>query len=439
MANAARAVVAAVILSACSQGNGSPALPQGAPARPLARVTNTLIQHVVIIVQENRSVDNLFQFLPGANTASYGLNLKNKEVPLKPEGLAGQYDMLHSHRAWLSAYNKGGMNGWNDELCTGKCPGNAAYRYVPQAQVQPYYDMATAYTFGDEMFQSNQGPSFPAHQYLVSGTSTSYDHSPWRASEDTGDDQGGCDSIPGVRVEMIDAAGGEGHRRFPCFDRTSIFTLLDNAKVSWRYYEAVSGAGPWNAVDALKPLWKSKHEFSANVIAPNSSILTDIADGNLSSVVFVTPTSAESDHSGENKGTGPSWVASVVNAIGSSAYWNNTAVIVTWDDWGGWYDHVTPKIYNSYELGMRVPLIVISPYARVGYVSHVHYEFGSILKFVEKTFNLGSLGTTDRRAKDLSDCFDFTRHGRKFKKIEAEYSREYFLRQPISDQAPGDD
>ena len=393
----------------------------------------------MVIVQENRSVDNLFQFLPGANTQSYGLNLSGQEVPLQPIKLTAKYDIGHRHGDWLAAYNKGGMNGWTKETCTGKCPTNPAYGYVPQSDVQPYYQMAESYAFGDEMFQSSQGPSFPAHQYIVSGTSTNYDKSPWRVAEDTGNNNGGCDSPPGTTARMINAAGREGNPVFPCFDRTSIFTLLDGAGVSWHFYQTKTGPGPWNAVDALQPIWQNKHEYSSNVTTPPSAVLADIRNGNLASLVFVTPTAAESDHSGDNKGTGPSWVASIVNALGTSAYWNSAAVIVVWDDWGGWYDHVVPTIYNSYELGMRVPLIVISPYAKPAYVSHVHYEFGSILKFVEETFDLGSLGTTDVRANDLSDCFNLGMQARKFKRIPANYSASYFLHQPISHQAPDND
>jgi len=157
-------------------------------------------------------------------------------------------------------------------------------------------------------------------------------------------------------------------------------------------------------------------------------------------VSFVTPSGLESDHSGRNNGTGPSWVASIVNAIGTnSSYWNNTAIIVTWDYWGGGYDHVPPKIFNSYELGFRVPMIVISPYAKPNYVSHVHYEFGSILKFIEETFGLPSLNTTDKRATDLSDCFSFTTTPRAFKPIAAKYSAAYFERQPIDYESADDD
>jgi phospholipase C len=432
-------LAAALTAAGCGQLAATPGGVTSTAADTRAGKSTSLITHVVVVVQENRSVDNLFQLLPGADTQSYGLNLENQEVPLQPIKLAAKYDIGHAHADWVAAYNKGAMNGWSKEACTGKCPANPQYGYVPESDVAPYYQMAETYTFGDELFQTSEGPSFPAHQYIVSGTSTNYNNSPWRVAEDTGNNQGGCDSVPGTKARMINAAGHEGDPVFPCFDRISIFTLLDRAQVSWHFYQVDTGAGPWNAVDALKPIWKKKQEYSANVVTPPSQVLTDITGGKLASVVFVTPTAAESDHSGENKGTGPSWVASIVNAIGSSAYWDSSAVIVIWDDWGGWYDHITPTIYNSYELGMRVPMIVVSPYAKANYVSHVHYEFGSILKFIEETFDLGSLGTTDVRANDLSDCFNFGSPARRFKRIPAKYSASYFVHEPISHRPPDND
>ncbi len=399
-------------------------------------------QHVVIVIQENRTVDNLFQFLRGARTAREGLNWHGQVVPLQPVSLTAKYDMQHHHVDWTAAYNDGAMNGWNRENCNGQCPANPAYGYVPQSEVQPYYTMAERYAFADELFQTNQGPSLPAHQYLVSGTSTNVDGSFWRVAENAKGSfkhVGGCDSAPGTTALMIDTIGQEGNPVFPCFDRSSIFTLLDAAQISWRFYQAHGGAGSWNSVDALKPIWENKSEFSSAVVSPSSRLLTDIQKGHLAGVVFVTPTAAASDHASVTDGMGPSWVASIVNAVGTSAYWKNTAIIVVWDDWGGWYDHEKPATYNSYELGMRVPAIVISPYSRHRYVSHVHYEFGSLLKFVEQTFGLPSLRTTDVRSNNLSDCFDFTSPPRKFKKIPAPYSGSYFLHQPPGSGSPDDD
>ena len=427
------------MLSGCAQSAsvGSVPVATGA-AQSLVRsaAPSSKIQHVVIIVQENRSVDNLFQFLRGANTQSYGLNSQGQEVPLQRISLTAPYNIGHVHASWLAEYNNGAMNGFDLDTCRGTCPVNAAYGYVPKSEVAPYYTMAEAYTFADEMFQTNQGPSFPAHQYLISGTSTINNGSTDRAASNplTPDAKltGGCDSPAGSLVAVINTQGGEPEalRAFPCFKRKALMNELDRAGLSWRYYQATQGPGLWNAVDAIHSIWSNQTEYNADVIVPSSGVLTDIAEHRLADVVWVTPTKAASDHPKDNNGSGPSWVASVVNAIGQSQYWNTTAIFVTWDDWGGWYDHVTPQIFNSYELGFRVPLIVISPYARVHYVSHTPHEFGSILKFTEKIFGLGSLGTTDERSDDLFDCFDFNKQPMPFTPISAKYPPSYFFRLP---------
>ena len=168
---------------------------------------------------------------------------------------------------------------------------------------------------------------------------------------------------------------------------------------------------------------------------PQTRVLSDIAHGQLATVTWVIPNGQASDHAARNDGSGPSWVASVVNAIGSSSYWADTAIFITWDDWGGWYDHVAPQIINSYEYGFRVPLIVVSPYARPGYVSHSTHDFGSILKFIEEIYDLPSLGYADAPADDLSDCFDFKQTPLPFQTIAAPLSAEHFL----SDQRPPTD
>jgi phospholipase C len=396
-------------------------------------------------------VDDLFQFLPGANVQSFGPGMHggqqgshgNKKIALQSESLAAPYDLGHTHANWLTEYNKGQMNGFEQELCKGTCPKNAAYSYVPQSEVQPYYTLAETYAFADNMFETDQGPSFPSHQYLVSGTSTVSDGSPNRASGNpltpAGATTGGCDSPTGSTVAVMNPQGvtPPSLRTFPCFARQSLMNEMDAAGVSWKYYQAIPGAGLFNAPDAIQSIWSNKAEMAANVVTPPSQVLTDIANGQLADVVWVTPTQAASDHPKVNNGSGPSWVASVVNAIGNSQYWNNTAIFITWDDWGGFYDHVIPTIYNSFELSFRVPLIVVSPYAKPGYVSHVQHEFGSILKFTEETFGLPSLGTTDQRADDLSDCFNFTnQQPRHFKRIATKYPPSYFFHLPS--QEPDD-
>lgn len=200
------------------------------------------ISHVVIITQENRSVNNLFALLPGADTRSYGYNSLGQQVSLIPEPLTAPYDLGHKHRSWLTDYNSGGMNGWDQEAVACKvsnvCPPKnvAAYAYVPQAEVAPYYTMAETYALADDLFETNQGPSFPAHQYLVSGTSTIADRSTLRASENPltvqGKSTGGCDSPPGSLVTLIDDEGREDQSTYPCFDRRSLMEAPDSGRRS---------------------------------------------------------------------------------------------------------------------------------------------------------------------------------------------------------------
>ena len=439
-----RATLSALLfLVACNSGNQIPATSQPPATTTAARTSYrpqiSGIRHVVIVIQENRSVDNLFHFLAGANTVSHGQNSLGQFVRLQAVSLTANYDPDHNHADFVTEYANGKLNGWNRVGIKCKnaksCPSPsvAAYGYVPQSQVQPYYDLANQYTFGSAMFQSNQGPSFPAHQYLVSGTSTVFNGSALRAAENAftrnGLATGGCDSPNGTLVALIDDAGTENQSTFPCFNRTALTDLIDKAGLSWHYYQNTAGAGFWNGLDAIELLWEKKTEYNANVITPSSRFLTDIGNGYLANVTWITPSTAASDHSLRNNGSGPSWVASVVNAIGDSKYWSSTAIFVVWDDWGGWFDHVTPTRYNSYELSFRVPLLVISPHAKRGYISTVHHEFGSILKFTEEALNLGSLGTTDVRADDLSDCFQFNKGSHKFTRIRTRYGKQYFLHQ----------
>jgi phospholipase C len=403
---------------------------------------------VVIIFQENRTTNDLFNQFPGADTTQTGQNSQGQTVKLHPVKLTAPYDISHTHTAYLTEYANGQMNGF--DLVASHCktghtcrPANVrAYGYVPPSEVKPYYDMALQYTFGNQMFETNQGPSFPAHQYILSGTSTIADGSTLRASENAHTPRkkstGGCDSPAGSLVTLIDQYGNENQTTYPCFDRISLVQLIDSKSLSWHYYQDGVGPGLWHAPAAISAIYNS-NEFTTDVVSPPSQVLDDISAGQLANVVWITPTPKASDHAGETDGSGPSWVASVVNAIGESKYWNNTAILVTWDDWGGWYDPIAPAQYNSYELGFRVPLIVISPYAKLHYISTVQHEFGSILKFTEEVFGLGSLGTTDVRADDLSDCFNFSKAPSKFHHIAAPFSREYFRKQPISTETPDDD
>ena len=418
----------ALTQSGCAGGAGFGPSPN-VTATPTLPPTTTPIKHIVIIVQENRTPDNLFHGLRGADIANSGKDSQGHTRVLVPIALDASIVVTHSHQSFLFAYNGGKMNGFDLEQQT--CPNPpCAYSYVPPSQVGPYFQLAEQYTFGDRMFQTNQGPSFPAHQYLIAGTSEPSVGSPLLAAENPGSPTAGtvagCDAPSDTKVAMIDPTGNESTKMFPCFDHPTLIDLLDEKNISWRYY-APGSSSIWTGPNSIKHL-----RFGADwshVIIPETNVLDDIAANQLAAVSWVIPDAAASDHPGSTDGSGPSWVASVVNAIGQSGYWNNTAIFIVWDDWGGMYDHVPPpNIFNSYELGLRVPLIVVSPYSKPGYVSKVDHEFGSILRYIEEDYNLGSLGFSDARADDLSDCFNYLQTPNVFRVISAPLGPKYFLR-----------
>ena len=439
------------------------------------------IEHVVIIFQENRTPDNLFHdsvlMARGADIATTGMNSKGQTITLQPTTLVTDYDLSHAHEAFLKMYDNGKMDG-ADLIAQDCSPGatdcprpNIQFQYVQASDVQPYFKLAETYTFGDRMFQTNQGPSFDAHQYIIAGTSAPTETSKLLAAENPPNvygDNTGCSSPAADYVYMIDSTNmnpstNETQKMYPCFEHNTLIDLLDAQKVSWRYYSNAAACNPPNAPcptgiwvgpnaiqhlcvpDATPPNGTActGSEWLSNVV-PDTQVLTDISSGQLPSVSWVIPDGKESDHALLDTGGGPSWVASIVNAIGNSPYWNNTAIIITWDDWGGWYDHVAPSVRNSYEYGFRVPLIVVSPYAKAAYISHQAHDFGSILKFVENVFGLPSIDTqaggyADSRADDLSDCFDFNQSPLTFTTIPSKYDANYFLNDKRPPVDPDDD
>jgi phospholipase C len=433
-------LIAAVVILSCSLGTAV------LHAQTLPRDHNR-IDNVVVIFQENRTPDNLFHGLPGADIANTGVNSKGDQITLQPVPLANNFDLGHGHVSFVNMYDNGNMDGADkvsvncNKGAKGCPPANPQFMYVNPSDVDPYFQMAEQYTFGDRMFQTNQGPSFPAHQFIISGTSAPTSDSDLFAAENPGgvlnaNNKTGCTAPSNETVRVIDRNGSEAQKIYPCFEHLTLMDLLDFRGISWRYY-APSAGSIWTGPNAIQHL-RFGQDWD-NVILNPPQILTDISDGRLANVTWVMPSGRSSDHPGSNDGSGPSWVASIVNAVGNSQYWDNTVIIITWDDWGGWYDHVAPRVINSYEYGLRVPLIVVSPFAKQGYVSHDTYDFGSILKFIEEVYRLGSLGYADRFAEnDLSDCLDFHRHNR-FQKIKAPLGAKYFLNDKRAPTDPDDD
>jgi len=417
-----------------------------APAKEAGK-TGSVIQHVVVIIQENRSVDNLFNGFPGANTVRSGLDSKGKTIELVPEDLANPYDLEHTRGAFYTEYADGNIDGF-DRVRAHSLDGKVyhdkyfAYSYVPKSEIRPYWTMASQYVLSDDTFQSNGGPSFPAHLYLIAGqsdhVSENPDGSPW-----------GCDAPPGTRAAYVDPNTGKQIEPgiFPCFNTMQIATTmaqeLDAAGLTWRYYapsvrDRSNFGRNWSVYDAIQTI-RDGSDWSKDVISPETQILDDVKNGELSTVTWVVPSAANSDHSGFNTGGGPSWVASVVDAVGQSKYWNSTAIFVIWDDWGGWYDHVSPPQYDYEGNGFRVPLLAISPYALQGVVSHTQHESASILKFIENRFGLAEMSTADRRASDLTEMFDFNQKPRGFQVIPQDVRTQDLIRAAQADHRSPDD
>ena len=439
----------ATLLCACAK-NSTPSVP-ATPPPPVLGDTGGKIKHIVFIVQENRTFDNLFggpNPYPGADAASSGTMSSGTTVALDKIELectdsvdCASDDPNNFHQNFLNACDPTSgppfavgsqppcrMDGFD----VNQSPG-LVYSYVDYAETKPYWDMAHAYALGDRFFMSHNSESYVAHQYIFSGQSNNVvdepDYHKWYPSPILFMVPWGCDAPSGTTTLTLDAQGNESPSAtgpFPCFGYKSLADMAQQANVSWRLY-SYSICQNINALDVnqsirYSSLWP-KTDMSgcpyfnwSNVVndhfsTPQSSVISDVQNGNLPAISWVLPGPVTSDHPGVPGGyCGPWWVSQVVNAIGKSKYWDSTAIFVFWDDWGGFYDHVPPYVVRDQAgPGFRVPLLVISPYAKRNYVSHENGEFGTLLKFTEDTFHLASLHTTDASpyVNDMNDYFDF--------------------------------
>jgi phospholipase C len=440
---------------------------------------NTPIQHIIILIQENRTPDNLFgsdlvqnqsRRLPNADLVSSG-PCHGQSITLTAQPLDSCWDPDHGHSiphpSWTQMYDGGQMDGACDifihtDECTSSSPvpPNPNYSFVDNTPIaatgvgliEPYYQIASQYGFANYMFQTNQGPSFPAHQFLFTGTSAPVAYNDpgdtqmmwqWFVAENyvsTTTDSYGCNAPSGSFLYEIEPSGTEvpGYipsgqvAGFPCYEHPTLSDLLDanTPPISWRYYGNMTPDSLWNAPNAINhicmpsggvcngPAWTN-----GSVALQSGQILTDIGNCQLPQVSWIIPDGNWSDHAGTvSTDGGPSWVAAIVNAVGNSwsnsnhkcDYWgtnsnDSTAILITWDDWGGFYDHVSPlsKVgigypgaqgySQQYVYGFRVPLLVVSAYAKQSYTSTLNHDFGSILNFTEYALgeNGKSLGEID--------------------------------------------
>jgi phospholipase C len=459
----------AAALAACSTGSSTP----GMPAHPFEHrhTASSPIQHIVLMIQENRTFNDFFATFPGVTGTTTGEELVRnhkgkyveKPIALKEVNLESKSNLTHLWAAYHTAYQNGAMDGFSiiKRTTNNKPEGSAAYQYVNPSQIQPYWSIAYQWGIANAMFQTQGSGSFTAHQDLIRGGTCitpvcdSASGNPESLVDDPSSNAAwGCDSKYGTVTSLINwnLQVSKNGGPFPCSNDfqdygsngyKTLRDLLDARSISWKYYTPVfkfgeSGASWWNAFDVIYPV-RYGSEWSTNVISPETKIFSDLTSGTLPAMSWVIPDSENSDHPGYASDTGPSWVASVVNAVGQSSYWDSTVVIVVWDDWGGLYDPVEPPpLDNQGGPGFRVPMLVISPYVQVGsgsqggYISNTVYGFGSIIRFIEDTFDLGRLGTTDVTCTSMGDMLNLTQSPRPFATIPSAYKKSYFLHQKPS-------
>jgi len=442
-----------------------------------AQISN--FRHIVIIFQENRTPDNLFQGLCGQTRSqcptpydvrNYGFDNKGHKIQLQKVPLGSGYiGSGYTHDGFVTmchldkTTNECKMDGLSSTGC-GTNPVTCAFLYVDPSDVAPYITMARQYGWANFMFQTNQGPSTSAHQFIFGGTSApsaSDDaEATFVAENDKPTNPLGCLAPLDAVYLMISPQTAPGEFKLInnplgtiCFSRDTMATLLDNhnPKLSWKYYTPGNNH-IWTAPILIKKICGPNQDFTEctgtewtdSVDLNPTDVLTDIGACKLRNVIWVIPAGQNSDHPPRSTG-GPSWVSSIVNKIGTSTctdmvdgktltYWQDTAIFITWDDW---YDHEPPTLLSvaqegqgDYQYGFRVPLVVISAYTPRGYVDNARHDFGSILRFVEHNFSIpeGALNFADQRATtDLTEFFNLSHSPRTFNVIPAPLGEKFFL------------
>jgi len=354
------------------------------------------IQHFVFIMQENRSFDHYFGTYPGAEGIPPGVCLANPQGPcVAPFHTSALINNGGSHfnQNAIADIDGGLMDGF---LAQAGGPPEDALSWHDSREIPNYWSWAKLYVLQDRLFESVLSYSLPAHLYMLAAQSGGYV---------------GFLPIPQTYT-------------FP-----EITELLQSGQIDWRYYVnhgptpgAADGlqGGNTDADETTYTFWNPLPAFPLVANDPSqksrltnaTQFFSDAKNGTLPQVSWVIPNLSESEHPPAAINTGMSYVTSLVNAVMQSPQWNSTAIFIAWDDWGGFYDHVPPPNLDQYGLGLRVPGLVISPYARQGYVDHKTYSFESYLRLVEERFAVQSLNSRDNNANDMYDAFDFNQQPR---------------------------
>lgn len=480
--------IVALGVAGCS---GSTSLPESKHAPQFGK-----IKHIVFIVQENHTFDSIFggpNGFPGADTANSGKMSTGATIPLKAQPMGdsgGLYGLPNNYANWAIACNlpKGTtlevgqprpcqMDAF-DLMNVKGGSGMDAYTYASYSQTVPYFDIAHKYALADHFFASHNSESYTAHQYLFAGQSgfpgtldapvanpplppdntiaplyswTCQYYAQFNESLFQWDPNVATLSANESAVPTIPG---------PCWTYNSLADLLNAKATSWRVYLpfalfSVNSLATIRSIYQNPKYWpagcaglqcNNNDYFRANL----SQFLVDNAGGSdpkykeLAGVTWFLASLYDSDHplgtaTGAPQSLGPNWVASLVNAIGTSPDWSSTVIFITWDDWGGYYDHVPPyAVRDAAGVGFRVPLLIVSPYTRPGCILKTNSEFGTLLKFTEDTFDLGYLGATTTDASpyigNLDQCFDWSFGPRPFRSVIGGQSTQFWVQHFLKDQ-----
>ncbi len=359
------------------------------------------VKHIVWIIQENRSFDNYFGTYPGADGTPPGTCLPVMPgahrciAPFHMPANMPPCDLAHRWVIAHAAYDHGAMDGFVWAEGTPYTMG-----YYDQRDIPNYWSYARHYTLCDRFFSSLMGASLPNHLYTVAAQSGGVINNLFSIKE---------------IEEVLDTPGG--------YSFATMVNLFTKAKVSWKYYEETQRVNPpgkgrnyladpdpkhyslWNPLPGFKAIRDNPADM-AHLVSLNE-YFDDLKNGTLPEVCWIVPMGIDSEHPPAFPSTGMWYVTHLLNALMESSSWKNTVVFLTWDDYGGFYDHVPPPLVDAYGYGPRVPTLVISPFAKPGYISHHTYDFTSMLKFIELRYGLGHLTARDDRADPMFDCFNF--------------------------------
>ncbi|MGZ4108226.1 MAG: phospholipase C [Actinomycetota bacterium] len=406
--------LAGATLYACTGGGRKPTSTLTATASVVGEETRWPIKRVVYVMLENRSYDNLFGRFPGSRGSRTGV-LYGKEVPLRdcPQWLPG--DLPHDRSAFLNDVNGGKYDGFGN----GQFGDPWAYTQFAEHSIPNYYSWAREYVLCDNFYASAAGPSYPNHFFFVAGQSGGVIDNPENIGVHKTKNglfkSWGCDAVGDDVFVLVKDDKGNLTKHDTCFDFQTVPQQLESAGVSWTYYAADPGQSGyfWNALNGIGPVFHTDLWREGDTIRSVDRLVKDIEADRLPAVTWVTPRFELSDHPPENTCFAHDWLTGVVNALMKSPSWEHTALFVTWDEWGGFYDHVQPPAVDDIGLGFRVPMLVLSPYAKKGYIDDAEGEFSTPLKFIEDNWGLDYLTPRIERTHNFEHVFDFAKAPRK--------------------------